>query len=300
VNHSTAEKEKLSMISRREFLISVPLSAALPALARAASGPSNRVACQANAWQIKPGDFPELLKRAGDMKRLGYEGFECNVRFVEGEFARAKQARAQIEETGMAFFGPHTGLAQPAEHLDQLVEGAASLGAKHFAVSGANKSLTKEGKLDQTLVRTKIEDLSRLGKRCKTAGLQLVYHNHQAEFVAGGLETEALLKGTDPELVFLLVDLGHAFRAGADLVPFFARHYPRIAAMHLRDIRGKKQVTLGEGELDYAGLAAFVRKTGWPGWLTVEVENLSNSLEGAKLDSRLEADRRAIRKFFGV
>ena len=63
--------------------------------------------------------------------------------------------------------------------------------------------------------------------------------------------------------------------------------------MHLRDIRAKKQVTLGEGELDYAGLAALVRKTGWPGWLTVEEENLSKSLEGAKLEARLEADRRA-------
>ena len=149
-------------------------------------------------------------------------------------------------------------------------------------------------------MKKKIEDLSRLGKRCKAAGIQLVYHNHQPEFTVGGVETEALLKGTDPELVFLLVDLGHAFRAGADLVPFFARHWQRIAAMHLRDIRGKKQVTLGEGELDYTGLAALVRKTAWPGWLTVEEENLSKSLDGAKLEARLEADRRAIRKFFGV
>ena len=78
------------MISRRMFLISVPLSAALPALVRAAADPpaarSNRVGCQGNAWQIKPGDFADLLKRATDMKRLGFESFECNVRFVEGQF----------------------------------------------------------------------------------------------------------------------------------------------------------------------------------------------------------------------
>jgi sugar phosphate isomerase/epimerase len=288
------------MISRRAFLIAVPLSAALPSLARAATSPSIRVGCQANAWQIKPGDFPELLKRVADMKRLGYEGFECNVRFVEGEFARAKQARGQIEQSGMTFFGPHTGLGQPAEHLDHLVEGAAALGAKHFAVSGANKSLTKDGKLDSELLSKKVKDLTRLGKRCKEAGLRLVYHNHQAEFTAGGLETEALLKGTDPELVFLLVDLGHAFRARADVVAFFARHHLRIGAMHIRDIRAKVQVPLGEGELDYAGLAALVRKTGWAGWLTVEEENLSKSKQGAELESRLETDRRAIRKFFSV
>ena len=70
--------------------------------------------------------------------------------------------------------------------------------------------------------------------------------------------------------------------------------------MHIRDIRGKEQVPLGQGELDYAGLAALVRKTGWSGWLTVEEENLSKSLEGAKFEARLETDRREIRKFFGM
>jgi inosose dehydratase len=128
----------------------------------------------------------------------------------------------------------------------------------------------------------------------------LAYHNHQAEFTAGGAETEALLRDTDPELVFLLVDLGHAFRAGADVVSFFSRHSARIDAMHLRDIRAKKQVPLGQGELDYAGLAAAIRKSSWPGWLTVEEENLSKSLQGGQLEARLETDRRAIRKLFGV
>jgi sugar phosphate isomerase/epimerase len=293
------------MISRREFLISVPLASALPALAQAAEPPKagrpiNRVGCQANAWQIKAGDFPGLLKVLADMKRLGFEGFECNVRYVEGEFANAKRARAQIEAAGMTFFGPHTGLGQPAEHLDKLVEGAAALGARHFAVSGANKSIVKEGKLDQEIVKTKIDDLARLGKRCKRAGLQLVYHNHQPEFTAGGLETDALLKGTDPELVSLLFDIGHAFRAGADVVAFFAKHHARIDAMHLRDIRDKKQVPLGQGELNFAGLAAAATKTAWPGWLTVEEENLWKSAGSQKIEPILEIDRRAIRKFFGV
>ncbi len=288
------------MFSRREFLVSAPLAAALPALARAATGPTNHVGCQANAWQIRSGDFADLLKRVGDMKRLGFADFECNVRFVEGQFADAKSARRQIEQTGMIFFGPHTGLGQPAEHLDRLIEGAASLGAKRFALSGANKNLTKEGKLDEELLKKKVEAVARLAKRCRDAGLRLVYHNHVAEFAARGAEIEALLKRTDPQTVFLLLDIGHAFRGGADVVAFFTKHHARIDAMHLRDIRDKKQVPIGQGELDYAGLAAAVGKTGWPGWLTVEEENLWKSADHDKLESVLETDRRAIRKFFGV
>jgi sugar phosphate isomerase/epimerase len=293
------------MISRREFLISVPLSVplagALPALARAATAPSNRVGCQANAWQIKPGDFADLLKRAGDMKRLGFEDFECNVRFVEGQFANAKQARRQIDETGMTFFGPHMGLGQPAEHYDRLIDGAASLGAKRFALSGASgKNLTKEGKLDEEFLKNKVESVTSLAKRCHDAGLRLTYHNHVAEFAGGAAEIDAFLKHTDPELVFLLFDIGHAFRAGADVVAFFAKHSSRIDALHLRDIRNKKQVPLGQGEIDFTGLAAAAGKAGWPGWLTVEEENLWKSAGPKKLEPILEIDRRAIRKFFGV
>ena len=288
------------MISRREFLISVPLSAALPALARAAIGPSNPVACQANAWQIKRGDFQELLKRVADMKRLGFEAFECNVRYVDGQFAGAKDARRQIQQTGMTFYGPHTGLGQPAEYLDRCVEGAASLGAKRFALSGANKGLTKDGKLDQELLNKKVETVARLAKRCQGAGLRLVYHNHGPEFMAGGAEIEALLTRTDPELVFFLLDVGHAFRAKADVVDFFTRNHRRVDALHLRDIRGEQQVPLGQGELDFVALAAAIRNAGWPGWLTVEEENLSKSTDIPTIESILESDRRAIHKFFSV
>jgi sugar phosphate isomerase/epimerase len=288
------------MISRRQFLISVPLSAALPALVRAATGPSNPVACQANAWQIKPGDFRELLKRVADMKRLGFEAFECNVRFVEGQFANAKEARRQIQDAGMTFYGTHTGLGQTPEYLDRAVEGAASLGAKRFALSGAGGIGTKEGQLKQEALDKKVEAITRLAKRCQGAGLRLVYHNHGAEFTAGGAQIEALLKRTDPQLVSFLLDLGHAFREKADVVAFFTQHYQRIDALHLRDIRGNQQVPLGQGELDFVALAAAIRKTAWPGWLTVEEENLPKSTDIHAIESVLESDRRAIHKFFGV
>ena len=89
------------MISRRELLLSLPLAAALPAAVRAAAGTACRVACQANAWQIPPGDFGELLRHVAEMKRLGYEAFECNIRYVEGQLATAAEARAKIAQTGM-------------------------------------------------------------------------------------------------------------------------------------------------------------------------------------------------------
>jgi sugar phosphate isomerase/epimerase len=287
------------MLNRRQFLAAAPLAAALPRLAWAAATAAPQVACQGNAWQIKTDDFADLLKRLADMKRLGYAAFECNVRFVEGQFATAAEARRQIAATGMTFYGSHTGVGQKADYLDKAVDGVASLGAKHFAVSGSG-GVVKDGKLNQEALTKKIEAIARVAKRCQQAGLRLVYHNHQAEFLAGGVEIQEILRRTDPQQVFLLFDIGHAHRAQADVVAFFTANQQRIDAMHLRDIRGDKQVPLGQGELNLAALAAAAKKADWHGWLTVEEENLGKSVDVPTVESVLTTDRRAINKFFGV
>jgi sugar phosphate isomerase/epimerase len=291
------------MISRREFLLSVPLAAALPGLLRAADGSSPRpqVGCQVNAYPIEPGDFDELLKRAAELKRMGYEGFECNYRFVEGKFRNTAEARAQIESTGMKFYGPHVALQQAPDSLARCVDGAAALGASHLAVSGPARGVAAEdGKLDEDAMTKKAEAVTHLATLCRKAGLRLTYHNHTEEFRAGGAEIEALLQRTEPDLVSLLVDLGHAWRVHADVVAFFSRHHARIAAMHLRDIRAGEQVPLGQGEIDFPALAAIVRRTGWSGWLTNEEEGLHKGKELSALAAILQSDRDTIRKLFAV
>ena len=291
------------MISRRQFLLTVPLSAALPSLLRAAdaSSPRPQVGCQANAYPIEPGDFDDLLKRAADLKRMGYEGFECNYRFVEGKFRNTEEARAQIESTGIKFYGPHVGLQQTPDSLDRCVDGAAALGAKHLALSGAARGIVADdGTLNQDALAKKVDAITRLATLCRKAGLRLAYHNHTEEFRSGGAEIEELLRRTDPDLVSLLLDLGHAFREHADLVAFFSKHHARIEAMHLRDIRAGEQVPLGQGEVDFPGLASIIRQTGWSGWLTDEEEALHKTKELPALESILQSDRNTVRKVFGV
>ena len=95
------------MISRRDLILGAPVTALATAigtswasLTRAAAEPRNPVACQTNAWQIKPGDFPELLARLADLNRLGFEAFECNVRFVKDQFTRSKERTARDRKDG--------------------------------------------------------------------------------------------------------------------------------------------------------------------------------------------------------
>jgi len=294
------------MISRRDLILRAPAAALVGTLgtswaarARAAGEARNPVACQTNAWQIKPGDFPELLARAADLNRLGFEAFECNVRFVKDQFTRSKEARSEIEKTGVRFYGSHVGLGFPMNELEAMIEGVATLGATRFALSGAGKLLTADGHLDQEALRKKVESITRLARHCQRAGLRLVYHNHGQEFASQGAEIEALLQQTDPELVYLLLDMGHAHLAKADVTAFFTRHHRRIDALHLRDTKGGKQVPMGEGDFDFAPLAAAIRKTAWPGYLTLEEESLK-STDAQVVEKVLRSSRQVIRREFGV
>jgi sugar phosphate isomerase/epimerase len=280
------------MLSRRDILLTMPLAA----VARAAAKDRNVVACQTNAWQHTPGNFPELLDLLTRIKRFGYQGFETNVRDVQGQFDNAKEARAQIDKIGLRFYGPHCNISQKLEEFQKITDGAVGLGASRIVVSGGGSY--KSGQLDEEALRRKAEALNAVGKLCKQKGLRLVYHNHKPEFLGNGAEAKELLRRTNPELVSLLLDEGHAYDAGADVNAFFQTNHKRIDAIHLRDIKNSKQVPLGQGEYDFKTLAAIIKKTGWPGWLETEEELRTKDFKLA--DATVQSDRQFIRKTFGV
>ena len=100
-----------------------------------------RVGCQANGYPLKAGDFPALLRALENMKTLGYIGFECNTRFVEGQFGRVAEARREIEKTGVEFIGAHYSMKQAqAGTFPQVVEGVAALGARAIVMSASGLS----------------------------------------------------------------------------------------------------------------------------------------------------------------
>src|SRR5581483_1489083 len=124
----------MNSLSRRSFLWTAAGGLAGLALGPgrlfgAATAPRIRVGCQANGFPLKPGDIPALLAALRQMKELGYEGFECNIRFVEPEFTRLAELRKQIEATGVQFISVHTSLqlAKP-EVFPHWVENIAALG----------------------------------------------------------------------------------------------------------------------------------------------------------------------------
>ncbi len=290
-------------LSRRDFLYSIPAGAALSAIVPlAAAAPGPHIGCQTNAWALKPGDFGMFLEVLAKLKSLGFEGFETSFRNVQGQYATAAAARAQIEKSGLVCYGVHIFLNEydpltriaPMDLVKATADGAAALGAQRVILSGGG--LVKEGKVSEQDLAQKVGGLDAAARYCRGKGLAFAYHNHGPEFAAGGTEISGLISRTDPALVEFLIDCGHAYRAGVNLAGFFTQHRARIGGLHLRDFKGEPQVPLGQGDVDWKPLAAAVKTAGWSGWVLAEEERADGSKPG---ESAAAPARTTLRTLFG-
>lgn len=128
----------------------------------------------------------------------------------------------------------------------------------------------------------------------RQTGLRSVFHHHCAGFVETPWEIETLLKVTDPKLVGLCFDTGHyRFGGGSDPVQALRQFRDRIWYMHYKDCSAAKRAQaqeqgwdyftslkhgifceLGKGDIDFAGVTAELRATGYDGWIVVEQDVL--------------------------
>ncbi len=136
-------------------------------------------------------------------------------------------------------------------------------------------------------------------------GLQAAFHPHAGTFVEFADEVERLLAGTDPALVGLCVDTGHAFYAGTDPAVLVRAAGARLRHVHLKDVRPEvlararlRRLTferavaggvfcpLGAGAADLEDVRDAIAEIGFGGWATFEQDRLAG-------DRRARADAEA-------
>lgn len=143
-------------------------------------------------------------------------------------------------------------------------------------------------------------------------GLKLVYHHHLGTGVQTEEEVDRLMAGTDPSLVHLLYDTGHAYISDGNYMNILEKHIDRIKHVHFKDARlnvmkkckaeGRsfQQAFLqgmftvpGDGCIDFKEVYEKLLQHGYSGWIVVEAEqdpDVANPLEYA-LIARKYIDR---------
>jgi inosose dehydratase len=113
-------------------------------------------------------------------------------------------------------------------------------------------------------LRTQAVAIDSLGASLRKLGLQLAYHNHDAELRQGGREFHHMLTATDPENVKFCLDAHWVFRGcgNSELAVFDAlsHYHQRIVELHLRQSTSGiwQEAFTPAGDIDYCKLIAFL------------------------------------------
>ncbi|GAB3544217.1 sugar phosphate isomerase/epimerase family protein [Spirosoma fluminis] len=248
-------------ITRQDFLkiSALATSVALLPSVNAFAASSKKVGLQLYTLREAMGKDPDgTLKRVAD---IGYKEVE-SFGYADGKFfgKSPKEYAALLKDLGLSSPSGHyttgnvvvTGKGTLKNDWKRAVDDAASIGQKYMVCAYL---FPQE--------RTKLDDykqfadlFNKSAEVCKSAGIQFVYHNHDFEFkeVDGQIPYDVLLKGTDPKLVQLELDLYWAIIAGQDPVALFKKHPGRFPLWHIKDIAKTPErefAEVGTGSVDF-------------------------------------------------
>jgi sugar phosphate isomerase/epimerase len=260
--------------SRREFLIGT--GSAFAASAFLLSQPSKLFA--------NPLGRPIGLQLYTVREQLGrdYDGTLRQVAAIgyrEVELAgffgkKPAEVKKSLQDAGLHCTSIHIGTGG----IEQTLPYATEIGAEYVISSVTLPKPLAGGKPDMKAFMTQLANLNlddyktmaqrcnEMGEQAKKAGVQFGYHNHNFEFksFSGGIGYDALLRGTDPELVKFELDCGWMVAAGYDPAEYLSKHPKRYRLLHIKDFHETerpavsldkesrpKPAELGRGHIDY-------------------------------------------------
>ncbi|GAB3164451.1 sugar phosphate isomerase/epimerase family protein [Telluribacter humicola] len=240
-------------ISRKEFLKTSALALTLPLLNKvdAFAKPIKNVGLQLYTLRNELGKDPDgTLKKVAEIgykevETFGYSGGKFFGK-TPGEF------KALLNSLGLTTPSGHYMPNNLKKDWNVAVDHAAEVGQKFmmlaFLFPNDRKTIDDYKKLCDTF--------NEAGEVCQKAGIQFGYHNHDFEFqtLDGQVPYDVMLKGTDPKLVKMELDLYWANYAGVDPVELFKQNPGRFPLVHLKDMAKTEKrefAEVGTGSIDF-------------------------------------------------
>lgn len=213
-------------------------------------------------------DLDGTLQQVAD---AGYKYIEA-AGYQDGKYygLTPEEFRKKVEALGMVPLSTHQSSAT-LDNIDEELAAAKEAGFKyfvipvppmgHFKFDPETRSLSMSEELDSL-----VYILNTMGKKAKEAGLQLLYHNHNMEFVKnsqGLVPYDYFMENLDPENVKFEMDLYWIVKAGADPVAYFEKYPGRFEIWHVKDMDDQGRFApVGNGTIDFGALLAHKDQAG--------------------------------------
>ena len=191
------------------------------------------------------------LKR---IKQVGYDGIELNLFMIESTpfIVRLLTKMAgmpvgkganiywpdMLKESRLKATSLHADLGSLENRIYEVISKARELDTNKIVITGMYRF--DYGNYDD--VKSLAKRLDKVGARLHESDLQLLYHNHNVEFLKVDNKYtayEMILKDTDPDLVKVEFDSYWPAEAGVEIIPIMEQLNDRLVLYHIND-RGSR------------------------------------------------------------
>lgn len=165
------------------------------------------------------------------MKEIGYDGVEFAGLFDQNP----EEIKAFCDEIGIVPISAHVPYYDMLENPEAVLADYAKIGCKYVAVP----YLTEECRPGTDGFAATVEGIRKIAEAAKALGIQLLYHNHDFEFVKIGEEYALdVLYSTIPEdLLKTEIDTCWVNVAGVNPAEYIEKYSGRSPVVHLKDFK---------------------------------------------------------------
>ncbi len=209
----------------------------------------------------------------GALQKLGAQGYD-GVELFQLHGHDAKQVRAWLDDAGLVAAGRHARLELIEDDLPALADELNVLGTERVAINWVEPdSLLHAEEL--------VGRIATAAGAAQEMGLQLGFHNHWSEVVplGDGPTFLDLLRRLPADQLWLELDLGWIWYAGADPIEQLEASNGRCHNVHVKDFRSRgdrDDVPVGDGAVGYVSVLPAALAAGAE-WLIVEEDEVDAS-----------------------
>lgn len=184
----------------------------------------------------------DILSVLGQLAAIGYDGVE----FAGFYGHAADEIAAMLEKTGLQAVSSHVPYQVFTADMRGTVDYHVRIGCKFIAVPYLDED-TRPGAPG---FATALRNIAAFGRLCKEAGISLLYHNHDFEFVqvSGQYGLDFIYDAIPCDLLQTEIDTCWVNVAGLVPAEYIAKYAGRAPIVHLKDFVGGKRA----GEALYA------------------------------------------------
>jgi len=212
--------------------------------------------------------FDEVL---GQVAAIGYTGVET----IGNHNLSVAEMQDLLAKHGLRVASSHIAMKSMESELDSVIAFNKAVGNDVLVVPFlAPDDRGKDGAAWTQLGQR----LGAIGRRCREAGMKLLYHNHafEMEQVDGKLAIDWLMEGAGADQLGFEMDLAWVQRGGQNGVQLLQKYAGRCPRIHCKDLapEGQNQdemgfADVGHGVLDWSALLPAAKAAGAE-WYIVE------------------------------